>query len=417
MNHKTYWLISIFFLAFANLLNGQIDSTSFSSDFLRNYIPPNYKYHTLLINPSLRESVVRSPTLDRNRFSSTLFGSYILAMQEDRADTELNAFISSGFVSDERNEVRNNNDNTFSISLRSEANRYFYLSGEAFVSLGAEINSNNRFLYLAENTNSFLNSLALPIAIGFGRPYQVSDAWRAMTVFNDLECYGIAADRSQTKEVADLMSEQRNTRFLDNRLGRIENRANLINFLHDNEIVNLSALSSSVIHDSHRFEFFFTRLSGFRIQGGVRPRLANIKRGDGVDYFTESGLSLSPFFSFEYYLPISENWQLDINNFVLFMDEELGDQGFFQTSNTVKVNWLPNLRTRAQAELFYNGFDNGVEFQSHELGLNFTFQYYLSPSVTWTASTIFLQDWRELVGVKSQIFEQVFSAGFSYRFI
>ena len=417
MNRKTYWLISIFFLAFANQLNGQIDSTSFSSDFLRNYIPPNFKYHTLFLNPSLRESVVRSETLDRNRFSSSVLGTYLFAMQEDRADTELSAFINSGFVSDERNEVRNDNDNIFSINLSSTANRYFYLSGKAFFSLGAELNTNSRFFYLTENTNSFLHSFALPLALGFGRPYQVSDAWRAMTMFNDLECYGIAADRSRTKEVADLMSEQRNTRFLDNRLGRIENRANLLNFLNDNEIVNLSALSSSVIHDSHRFEFFFTRLSGFRIQGGVRPRLANIKRGNGVEYSSESGLSLSPFFSFEYYLPISDNWQLDINNFVLFMDEELSNLGYFQTRNTVKLNWLPNLRTRAQAEISYNGFENQLEFKSHELGLNLTFQYYFSPALTWTASTIFLQDWRELVGVKSQIFEQVFSAGFSYRFI
>lgn len=417
MNNKTYWLIGIFFLAFANNLSGQIDSTASSSDFLKNYIPPNYKYHSFFVNPSFRESVVRSTTLDRNRFSTSMFGNYQFAMQKDLSDTEFSVFFNSDFVSDERNEVRSDNDNTFSHVVRVQANRFFYLSGKAFVSVGSEINSNSRLRYLAENLNSHEHNISIPISIGFGRPYQVSDAWWAQTLFHDLECYGIAADRSQTKEVADLVSTIRNRRFLDNRLGRIENRTNLLNYLNDNNIVNLTALSSSVIHDTYRFEFYYTRLSGFKIQGGIIPKAGTFKRGDGEEYFSNSGLALSPFFNFEFYLPISEDWQLDIENYVIFQDQEFAEQDVFQTNNTITLNWLPNLRTRSQAQLIHRGFDNGLDFNSQELGLNLTFQYYLSPAVTWTTSALFLKDWQELTGNKREVFEQVFSAGFSYRFI
>lgn len=416
MNNKIYWLIVLLFLLVANKGISQTDAVVNSSDFLKNYIPPNYKFQRLFLNPSLRESLVRSDALDRNRFSANIFANYFLNSQADYSDTFLSIFFQSGFVSDKRNQVQTANDNAFTNSVSIAGDFYYYLSGEAFVSFGTNTSSNNRNLYLAENSNTSNHSISIPISIGFGRPYQVTDAWTTMTLFNDLECYGIASDRSQTKEVADLMSALRNTRFLDNRLGRIQNRAALLNYLNDNDIVDLTALSSSVIHDTYRFEFAFTRYSGFRIRGGVIPKMVVTRVGNGTEYIIDSGISLSPFFNFDYFMPLSEDWQLDIYNLVTFEDDEFSMVNAFKTANSVRLNWYPNLRTRAGAELNYNGFDNPT-LSLHTLRLGLTFEYYLSPAVQFTLSSFVSNEWRDGFGQKSETFDQVFSGGFIYRFI
>lgn len=418
MNNKLYWLLGLFFLSQISPVFGQIDSTHLSSDFLKNYVPPNYDNHRFFLNPQLSESIVRSDALDRNRIAGSLYGFYLFNAQKDQSDTELTSSINTGFLADERNDVRPDGDNIYYANLYFELNKYFYISGKAFISAGARVESENRFFYLAENRNSFRQNLSVPISIGFGRPFRVNDAWRAMTIFNDLECYGIAADRSQTKEVADLISRQRNTLFLDNRLGAIQNRTELLNYLNDNDIVNLSALSATVINDSYRFENFYNRYSGYRIRGGVIPRVTQFSFGDGTpSQVTDSELALDPFFNFEYYLPISEDWQLDIVSFSIYQSQEFAERNMFRTNNYISLAWIPSLRTRLTSGLSFNAVNNELTFSSEEIGLTLTYNYYLSQAVQWRTSLFFSHTWEEILGNKNTYFDQAFSIGFSYIWI
>ena len=421
MNNKIYWLLGIFFLASFFSAYGQLENSNISSDFLKDYIPPNYKNHRISIYPQLRESVVRSDNLDRDRLTASLYSTYIFNMQKDKSDTEVVAVLDTDFISEKVNDVRIDNNNLLQAIVNVRSNRYQYISGKAFVSAGAELFAGNQFYYLAEDQNTFNQTFSIPLSIGFGRPFVVNDAWQAMSLFNDLECYGIAADRSRTKEVADLISTQRNTQFLDGRLGRIQNRAELLDYLNDNNIVNLSALSSAVIHDSYRFENFQFRLSGFRIRGGIIPSLVSFNYGDNsIIPGNDTDLTLDPFASFDYYLPISEDFQLDINLFFRYRDQpylESNEENVFSTNNQVTFSWLPNRRTRLGTNLRFNTSGNDFTYSIQSLQLNLTFDYYVSPAVQWNTRVYFNKEWRDLLGIESTLFDQSISIGLSYFII
>jgi len=221
--------------------------------------------------------------------------------------------------------------------------------------------------------------------------------------------------------VADLISTQRNTQFLDGRLGRIQNRAELLDYLNDNNIVNLSALSSAVIHDSYRFENFQFRLSGFRIRGGIIPSLVSFNYGDNsIIPGNDTDLTLDPFASFDYYLPISEDFQLDINLFFRYRDQpylESNEENIFSTNNQVTFSWLPNRRTRLGTNLRFNTSGNDFTYSIQSLQLNLTFDYYVSPAVQWNTRVYFNKEWRDLLGIESTLFDQSISIGLSYFII
>jgi len=421
MNINICWLIGLFFLSAPTSAQAQNESSNISSDFLKDYVPPNYKNHRISIYPQLRESIVRSDNLDRNRLTGSLYSTYIFNMQKDRSDTEVIVVLDTDFISDKVNDVRVDNSNLFQANLNGSYNRYHYISGKAFVSTGAELFAGNQFYYLSDDKNIYNQSFSIPISIGFGRPFVVNDAWQAMSLFNDLECYGISADRNRTKEVADLISTQRNIQFLDGRLGRIQNRAELLNYLNDNNIVSLSGLSSAVLHDNYRFENFQFRLSGFRIRGGVIPSLVSFNNGDNSAIpGNDTDLTLDPFASLEYYLPISEDFQLDINSFFRYRDQpylEGNEENIFSTSNQVTFSWLPNRRTKAGTSVNFTTTGNDFTYSFQAIQLNLTFDYYISPAVQWNTRVYFYKEWKELFGTETTLFDQSISIGFSYFII
>lgn len=421
MSNKTYWLIMLFFLTSLFTAKGQVETSNLTSDFLKDYIPPNYKNHRISFYPQFRESVTRSDNLDRNRLAASLYSTYVFNMQKDKSDTEVVVVLDTDFISDKVNDVKVDNNNLLQVILDVRSNRYHYISGKAFVSAGAELFSGNQFYYLAEDQNIFNQTFSIPLSIGFGRPFVVNDAWQAMSLFNDLECYGIAADRSKTKEVADLISTQRNTQFLDGRLGRIQNRTELLNYLNDNNIVGLSALSSAVLHDSYRFENFQFRLSGFRISGGVIPSLVSFNFGNNSTIpGNDTDITLDPFASFEYYLPISEDFQLDINSTFRYRDQpylESNEENVFSTSSQVTFSWLPNRRTRLGTNVGFSTSGNDFTYSFQSLQLNLTFDYYVSPAVQWNTRVYFYKEWRESFGTETTLFDQSISIGFSYFII
>ena len=417
MNLKYYWTIAIFFISFSTQLYSQ-DSLEIkaNTDFLRDYIPPNYNFQLLSLSPSFRESISRSDNLDRDRFAASLFGYYRFLSQKDKSDTDLDITVRSNFISDEKNDVKTDNDNYFEFKVSSDADKYFYLSGKAFVSVGYDLESSNRILYRTENFNSNFQELKIPISIGFGRPFRVNDAWSAMTLFNDLECYGIASDRTRYKEVADVISVQRNTRFMDRRLGRIQNRTKLIEYLDNNDIVDFTPLSSAVLHDNFNFENFRTRFSGFRINGGVIPRLATRSTGDGTTTSTtENFFELDPFINFQYFLPIAEDWQFDIYSFTTYESTVfVEDFNAIKSVNIFTLTWLPNARTNASTEFRFDSYNNEVSVKTNAISLGFNLSYYVSPAIRWNTQIYFSNNWQEISNVKSSSFTQVFSGGLTY---
>lgn len=427
MNNNYYWIPTILFLCFCGQLFGQNLETTASDkdfltsdkDFLKDYVPPNYEFQLLSINPSFRESISRSENYDRDRIAGSFYGNYNYRAQKDKSDTDIRVFLRTDLVSDKVNDNKNDNDNFFDIVLDSYGDYYHYLSGEAFASVGYQLESSNRFLYLADDDNSSKQTLSIPISIGFGRPYNVSHAWSAMSLFNDLECYGIAGDRNSTKEVSDLIVTQANTRFRDNRLGRIQNRAELIEYLDANDIVDMTAMSTSVIHDTRRFETYRQRLSGFRINGGVIPKITTINRGNGnASPQNDRDFGLDPFINIDYFLPISEDWQLDAGTYVVyestFFAEDLAE---LKTSTFASLAWLPNLRTNASTQLNFTTFNNDLGTSANSLSLNFEFGYYVSPQIRWYTGVYFSKIWRDVAGTDADTFSQVFSGGLTYNIL
>lgn len=417
MNYRIYWMISLFIFGFSQYGNSQLDSTQYiTTHFLKEYIPPNFIYQSLAIYPSFRESIVRSDNLDRDRIIGSVYSSFNRFTQKDRSDGSVTFWFSSDFVSDKKNEVKNPNDNYFDLDLNASGFEKFYFSGQAYLKAEFDLLSDNRFYRLEENENDYNQDFTLPISIGFGRYYRVDDAWLAMSMFNDLECHGVYSDRSKLKEVSDLTSTLRNTRGLDNRLRLIENRTKLLDYLNNNHIVPLTPLTASVVHDSYRYERFIQRLSGFSIGAGVAPSINRMIIGiSGQDPFITNTFSLEPFIEFEYYHPISEDWQLDFSSETKYsskINSELPNN--FESVSQMTVSWLPNLRTKASGTILYSNFSDELIFKRSNIALDLGINYYISPQIRWSGGIYISNTWQEVNLEKSTTFNQVLSGSLTY---
>jgi len=64
----------------------QSDLTS-SSDFLKNYRPPNFNYQQWMLSPNVRESGTDSPDFKRSGFQFNMYNDIRFFQQKDRSNT------------------------------------------------------------------------------------------------------------------------------------------------------------------------------------------------------------------------------------------------------------------------------------------------------------------------------------------
>ena len=405
------------FSLFFNTVSGQTDSTNDTvTDFLRNYRSPNYTYMFLRLDPSISQSSNLSDDLKRYQVNLQARVNFNVNTLKDKSNTNLSISTFDRFQRGVVNDIKTQSDNFLKHQLWSQGTKDFYLSGDAFVGVGFNYNGRAEKTLIDDWSSLSENDLSIPLGFGFGRPFAIHQAWKATTLFNDLECNGIAVERSLAKELADLFTVQNFTRFFDSRLGRIQNRTEVFSFLQENGITEFNPFSAAVIEDSFRYETFRTRLSGFRIFGGIAPGVKTNRTKSNAFDTSNRAFYLSPFLQFDYHLPINEDWQFDLNSKVEYennISEEIINRN--QTTGYFVANlaWVPNYRIRTALQLNYST-SLSENFNFHGVDLGYRVDYYISPAVSVNLNMTFRKQWQEVFTVKNENFSNNFSTGFSY---
>lgn len=373
-----------------------------SPDFLKDYIPPNYTYTIWTLNPDLIQSSSLSDDFDRTLFSLDLRSDFSIRQQQDKSDTYLFISLDEEFRSGKTQDLQNPNENFFDHRLFINGQRDFFMKDKFFVGIGVDYFGQVDRDLVEDWTSSIRNNTGVDLAIGYGRAYDITTAWTATSIFNDLEGYGVAVDRSYAKELADLIRTQSRTRIFDNRLMAIQNRTELFSFLDNNNIAALTPLTAALIDDTFGNETFRGRQSGYRIAGGIRPDINFFTSRTELDESNSTDFSLLPFVTFDYYIPINEDWQFDLETRFQFLSL-VGDELDKNTVANVAASlaWIPTRRVRSTVSAFFTNTDNVNEnftdFTSVSLG--YALRYYFNPRLTldfnasisniWTNSAIF----------------------------
>jgi len=401
-------------ILFSSFIYSQEDLTK-SSEFLKSYTPPNFAFKYWRLSPNIRKSGSKTEDFERSQFNIGVNNNFLFYQQADKMNTRLSVNTNNNYRKGKANDVANGNDNFVSINGFVDFQNDLYFREKLF--LGTGLIQNGFFVreIIDDWESSSENNLFLDLGIGFGRPYDVTGAWRAQTFFNDLECNGLAVDHSYLTELSDLLTLQRNRRIMDSRLLRIQNQTDLYNFLIDNNITEFSPLSVSVINDSYRFETFTTRRRGLRLFGGLRPGVISEGMRTESSRENENRYYLSPIIELAYYLPISEDWQLNTQTVGVYKSlVNQDDFSNYEIGSSVSLSWLPNQRIRSTTSLNYLGrWQDDFKFRS--VGLSYALEYYFSPRFVGSFSATVEQVWSQFFALDpNKDLSHRIAGGFNY---
>ena len=391
-----------------------IESLQSSKEFLRNYRPPNYRFTSLLIKPAFSESSNVTETLSRSSMDIMFDSRLIFRQLRDKSTTNFQVNLDESFRKRIINDIKNANDNFYNHDIYAYGQHDYYLKEKLFLGTGVSYSGDFERSLVEDWTIDQSNGASLLLGVGFGRIFSVNRAWMAQSLLNDLECNGIAVDRSQLTDLSDLLVMQQNRRIFDSRLNRIKRRTELHTFIRDNQIAEFSPLSAALLEDTFRFENFRNRLTGFRLYVGFSPSVRNTKERVIDDEQKNTSYSINPFLDFDYHLPISEDWQFDVFN-SLYSADLLTENGerFLSVRSSFSLAWLPNLRIRSSLTLNYRGsFSENNIYNGLNLGYNLN--YYFSPRMVGNFEAIIGNNWSETLNQVQTDFSQRISFGLSY---
>lgn len=413
MKRILQFISCLLFVFFSINANSQTDELN-PKTFLKDYRPPNFTYKIWSFSPDLRESSSNSDNFKKSQFNARLINNFNLRQQKDNSNTTLNISTNNEFRRGNVNDIKNGNDNFFHNNITAQANRDLFFNDKFLIGIGTNYQGQFERELIEEWDAETENDLSINLSLGFGRIFGVTDAWRATSLYNDLECNGIAADQSYLKELSDLLTMQNNRRIFDSRLARIQNRTELYTFIQENEITEFTPFSVSVINDSYRFETFRQRLSGYRFALGIQPGIVTETIKDSSNKMASNWKYILPVASFNYHLPVNEDWQLDILSSFQYknlLSEEIYENTVSNVS--VSIAWMPNARIRSSSSLVYRGSD-GEDVNFNSISLGYQFNYYFSPRMVANASAVIGKTWSELNGQQNNDLSQRITIGFNY---
>jgi len=386
-----------------------------SKDFLKNYRSPNFNYTFWRLSPNIRESSIDATNFKRSQFNLGLSNYINFRQQKDKSNTTIIIDSDNDLSKGNNDGVQVSNNNFYSSFTTINGVHDYFIKDKFFLSAGIEsrIDFDRKLIDEWRSTNE--NRTWLDLGVGYGRVFSVTNAWRAQSIFNDLECNGIAVDRSHLKDLADLLTNQRNTRVFDPRLARIQFQTELYSFIQDRGVAEFNPFTAAVINDTYVYEDFRTRRSGYRVYAGLRPG-SNSSINKTIDSETKmSNLFLEPIVQFDYYLPISEDWQFDVESNINFRSLINRDVSKNLSSNVnVSLAWIPNRRIRSTTSLRYQGSYEDL-FEFTDISLGYQLNYYFSPRTSILFSAILNSRWTELNLEKSTDLSQRISLGLNYQ--
>lgn len=288
--------------------------------------------------------------------------------------------------------------NNLSIYYNQTNRNYFtpnrFYGVKAYLSLINNFNSgvNNGNLRYFDNT--LLSSLGIPLTFGFGRIEPVTDAWHAVRILGDFETLELLdhdPTYSDIYEMAELLSQLRNERIFDNRLGRINRIGKLDKYIEKTGLVkehNSKYFTS--LYDMYEYGIQTFRNSGERLTFGLGPEatiyLINEQTTTNNHTFVGYGFSAQVDYTFNY--PIDQLWQLDINAKIkgtyIWSNDAYMDVGLYlMPLVTVALGYYPNSRTYFNSTLTAMGIYGSVYNSDSQfpvyMSITGNMYYYFSP--------------------------------------
>ena len=388
-----------------------LSTDSTQAVFLQDYYRQFLKRSTLESSLSTR-SIVSSSSAERSTTSSTensqhdiaLSAAYTHFLNDTTRQRTLSSSLGTTFNSSRSEQTATNSPPDINSSKRTTGRLSINYTDRKF-------NQNNGFLELrpflqfntfhrtTSNTSSNTTSILAGgrVAYGKGRIEDISDAWSAQRIIEDLTNANVLNRKPNEEEyweLADLIAELRNLRRLDFRMKRVYELTVLGEYLIDAGFTDASdILFMAQLADTYRFERFVLRSSGqsWKVYTAV---LGSIEKLTGRPSDQDSKWEVGA--QYEYRRPINQIWQLDFIADFNYKPEAVriplvpGTENF-EGSISAILGYYPNARTNIDFRLIGEwrntlGNPSIPEATDYLLDLSIDGSYFISPFVSINGS-------------------------------
>ncbi len=382
---------------------------------ISKYHIPDHNYRSLVFDFDLSGNGETSKKIKQNSSykTNTEFDSrfnlgaeynnskYTYNKQRDfRIETNIKPSISS-FI--------DNNNNDKITKFRNDFNLYFiynnrtYYKNNRYFEIGGNTSNSYKFKNTDKNldkyeSHQFADNIFLYLRHGHGRVENVTNAWIAYRIYEDLDKRALLQDANSIThedidQLADLITIINTERFHDYRIHRLENYKALYNHMAahttNNDIEVLMSLND-MYHFAANYRVYNTRLSGSRFSYGIMPSLVFQKTiKTDIEPFENLHYGAHAEIKYENYKPINEKWQRDFLISILFGAKNLeADNITHDVTNkiTYRLSYYPTSRTTISSNITIL---NNNKYTDDELKLayasfkwNNLVSYYLSPRVS-----------------------------------
>lgn len=263
----------------------------------------------------------------------------------------------------------------------------------AYFKTGFDISSNTNYGRDFNQFKDFKQDLRLSydIGFGFGRLEIVNNAWLGARILEELsknEQLTMVPEADGMKELFDVIGDLEFERVMDGRLMTMNRLEKMIEYMEQNEFIDDGSIPAFVtIYDAFRYESFFIRQSGERLEFTLNP----IVQGNYV-WNELSGLGV---------LGFNSSVQPGFEGSIEYESHKNGDLEYYSIKSIGG--------TIGYFERFQEGGGDTETIIAGDLNFNYTYRYLpslrtnLEFSTSVTGSVVKLDDYSSILNVMSRL--------------
>jgi len=413
---KNLFLIS-FFLLFTFSCFGQLEKFDLSKQILADY---DFKSLLVGFNSSGESQIGTFKNQSQNSsLSDYVIRPFISVGYREIHNSRSSQFSMGNSISFDGSFVKNSEEGSksrsFSFGTSHSISKLFYQKKNWFYGISGSVGygfSDNvvESSVTTFESNSNLISLSATPSIGIGRIENVTDAWRAYRMLEDLKKWGLL-NREPTLEELKLLTElhtqRQRIRFFDSRFKLIEDIQSIANLLLENGLAKDGGgkLFTS-LYDRWLYGVNATRTTGRRWQLSFPMSISRrVVKANTTDFEQRTG-SFQSRLEYLNQKPLNLKWQFNWGASVTgsYFGNDLKDDNddlySLRPTANAGFGYYPNTRTSvtfgSSITYFINDWDQfeylGENIERATFNLNTRFFYYFSPQTRLDASFSFIDN-------------------------
>ncbi len=378
---KNFILVSVMFIT-ANLF-GQLD---FNNINLNDYKDPDYKYRSLYLYFDLNGK--GSISIKNDRYSDYMSGNggtglnlnascHVVKNSRKKQFSRFtiiglspNIHLSKEYNTDVNNKI------SFFLTFDNRTYQKYYIFKKMFFETDIFLSTYNKAVTDIDGEKGYINSnnnLRLPLMIGFGRIENITSAWHAIRIVEDLQKDGVIKEGASFSEediisLANFVTDRNYTRSFDYRKKLKDDIVGLRHSILSDKVDFNNPLAYASIFDMWQNGVNTLRRSGYTIAFGLEPGLRLSYFDNDRPNYSIKALDLFLITRLDYARALSKKWQLDFTielkggaNDVLLSDSRIDDdvtdnlkpRAYSNLSFT--VGYFPNTRTSFSSTIKLRG--------------------------------------------------------------